>query len=183
MENKKNLNGTILILTVFVGFLVFGLSENIKGPAVPRIQEDFFLSESQIGFMLALNSIGYLIACTYTPFLSKKIGLKNTTVLCFLIMAFSGILIGMSQNFVMFSGSYFVMYLGNGMLEIALGVIAAIAFTKNTGTMMNLAHFFYGLSSMVAPLIATKLMLTDISGQTLGWRGMYLIVLMLSLFK
>ncbi|MGG5461071.1 MFS transporter [Clostridium sp. B9] len=181
MENKKNLNGTILILTVFVGFLVFGLSENIKGPAVPRIQEDFFLSESQIGFMLALNSIGYLIACTYTPFLSKKIGLKNTTVLCFLIMAFSGILIGMSQNFVMFSGSYFVMYLGNGMLEIALGVIAAIAFTKNTGTMMNLAHFFYGLSSMVAPLIATKLMLTDISGQTLGWRGMYLIVLMLSL--
>lgn len=38
MENKKDLNGKILILTVFIGFLVFGLSQNIKGLAVPRIQ-------------------------------------------------------------------------------------------------------------------------------------------------
>lgn len=181
MENKRNLNGIILIITVFIGFLVFGLSENIKGPAIPRIQDNFILNEAQIGMLLALNSIGYLIACTYTPFLSKRIGLKNTTILCFLIMAFAGILISISPNYIIFSGSYFIMYLGNGMLEIALGVIAAIAFTKNTGTMMNLAHFFYGLSSMVAPLIATTLMSIEIEGETLGWRGMYLIVLLLCL--
>lgn len=181
MKKKRDLNGIILIATVFIGFLVFGLSENIKGPAIPRIQDNFSLNEAQLGMLLALNSIGYLIACTYTPFLSKKIGLKNTTILCFLIMAFSGILIGMAPNYIFFSGSYFIMYLGNGMLEIALGVIAAIAFTKNTGTMMNLSHFFYGLSSMVAPLIATKLMSSNLGGQALGWRGMYLIVLLLSL--
>lgn len=181
MKKKRDLNGIILIATVFIGFLVFGLSENIKGPAIPRIQDNFSLNEAQLGMLLALNSIGYLIACTYTPFLSKKIGLKNTTILCFLIMAFSGILIGMAPNYIFFSGSYFIMYLGNGMLEIALGVIAAIAFTKNTGTMMNLSHFFYGLSSMVAPLIATKLMSLNLGGQALGWRGMYLIVLLLSL--
>ncbi|MDZ5253892.1 MFS transporter [Clostridium sp. LIBA-8841] len=181
MKKKRDLNGIILIATVFIGFLVFGLSENIKGPAIPRIQDNFSLNEAQLGMLLALNSIGYLIACTYTPFLSKKIGLKNTTILCFLIMAFSGILIGMAPNYIFFSGSYFIMYLGNGMLEIALGVIAAIAFTKNTGTMMNLSHFFYGLSSMIAPLIATKLMSSNLGGQALGWRGMYLIVLLLSL--
>ena len=181
MKKKSDLNGIILIATVFIGFLVFGLSENIKGPAIPRIQDNFSLNEAQLGMLLALNSIGYLIACTYTPFLSKKIGLKNTTILCFLIMAFSGILIGMAPNYIFFSGSYFIMYLGNGMLEIALGVIAAIAFTKNTGTMMNLSHFFYGLSSMIAPLIATKLMSSNLGGQALGWRGMYLIVLLLSL--
>lgn len=181
MEKKRDLNGIILIATVFIGFLVFGLSENIKGPAIPRIQDNFSLNEAQLGMLLALNSIGYLIACTYTPFLSKKIGLKNTTILCFLIMAFSGVLISIAPNYILFSGSYFIMYLGNGMLEIALGVIAAIAFTKNTGTMMNLSHFFYGLSSMVAPLIATKLMSSNLDGDVLGWRGMYLIVLLLSL--
>lgn len=181
MEKKRDLNGIILIATVFIGFLVFGLSENIKGPAIPRIQDNFSLNEAQLGMLLALNSIGYLIACTYTPFLSKKIGLKNTTILCFLIMAFSGVLISIAPNYILFSGSYFIMYLGNGMLEIALGVIAAIAFTKNTGTMMNLSHFFYGLSSMVAPLIATKLMSSNLDGNVLGWRGMYLIVLLLSL--
>ncbi|MDZ4992406.1 MFS transporter [Clostridium perfringens] len=181
MEKKRELNRIILIATVFIGFLVFGLSENIKGPAIPRIQDNFSLNEAQLGMLLALNSIGYLIACTYTPFLSKKIGLKNTTILCFLIMAFSGVLISIAPNYILFSGSYFIMYLGNGMLEIVLGVIAAIAFTKNTGTMMNLSHFFYGLSSVVAPLIATRLMSSKLGGQVLGWRGMYLIVLLLSL--
>lgn len=37
MVNKRNLNGIILISTVFIGFLVFGLSENIKGLAIPKI--------------------------------------------------------------------------------------------------------------------------------------------------
>ncbi len=182
---KKNadnkVNDVILIITVFIGFLIFGFSENIKGPAIPRIQWDFSLNEMQIGLLLALNSLGYLLACSYTGWLSKKIGLKATSVLCFVTMAVAGVLIYLSPSYVLFSGSYFIMYLGNGMLEISLGILAAKIFTKNTGTMMNLSHFFYGLSSMAGPVLATWLMGVSFDGNILGWRGMYLIVLSLSL--
>lgn len=73
------------------------------------------------------------------------------------------------------------MYLGNGMLEIGLALLAARVFTTNTGTMMNISHFFYGLSSMVAPVAATWMMGVPIGGSELGWRGMYLIMLSLCL--
>ncbi|MNI24918.1 putative transporter [compost metagenome] len=66
------------------------------------------------------------------------------------------------------------------MLEIALAILGAQIFVKNTGTMMNLSHFFYGLSSTVAPIIASGLMTVTMFGYTLDWRGMYLIMLMLS---
>ena len=46
---------------------------------------------------------------------------------------------------------------------------------------MNLSHGFYGLSSVVAPLVATGLMEVTINGYTLDWRGMYLVMLLLSL--
>jgi fucose permease len=46
---------------------------------------------------------------------------------------------------------------------------------------MNLSHFFYGLSSMIAPLLSTRLMGLSFSNSMLGWRGMYLIVLSFSL--
>lgn len=172
----------ITTITIFVGFLIFGFSENIKGPAIPRIQSDFNLDEIQIGTLLALNSLGYLLACSYTSWLSSKIGLKTTNILSFVFMIVAGVLIYLSPNYVTFSGSYFIMYLGNGMLEITLGVMAATIFTKNTGTMMNLSHFFYGLSSMVAPIMATKLMGASFqfTEGALGWRGMYLVVLSLS---
>lgn len=176
----KKRNYYLLLMIVFGGYLVFGFSENIKGPALPRMQTDFSLSEMQVGLLLAFNSLGYLIACSFTGFLTKKYGIRFSSVLAFITMAGAGVLIFLSANYPSLSTSYFLMYIGNGVLEIALGVLAARVFTKNTGMMMNLSHFFYGLSSTAAPIFATALMTMQIAGKALGWHGMYLIMLSLS---
>jgi len=178
---EPKLNTYLMFLIIFGGFLIFGLSENVKGPAIPLIQSELLLSESKIGFLLALNSLGYLIACTFTAALTNKIGLKWTGIIAFSSMTISGLLIFISQQFASLSGSFFLLYIGNGMLEIGLGIMAARIFTKNTGFMMNLAHFFYGLSSMVAPMIASSMIHMSIFGMDLGWRGMYFFVLLLAL--
>ncbi|NMO97641.1 MFS transporter [Paenibacillus lemnae] len=169
------------IFTVFLGFVIFGFSENIKGPAIPRIQFDFMLSESQLGTLLSLNALGYFIACSFTAYLTRIWGIKIITIASFALMMLSGVFIFLSQSYALFSSSYFLMYIGNGMLEIALAILGARIFVKNTGTMMNLSHGFYGLSSTVAPLVATGLMNVTIGDYTLDWRGMYVIVLSLSL--
>lgn len=96
-------------------------------------------------------------------------------------MAGSGVLIYFSTNFPSLVGAYFILYLGNGMLEIGLAIIAARLFTKNTGTMLNLSHFFYGLGSTVAPIVAAQIMGWEISATVLGWREMYMIMLAISL--
>ncbi len=184
MTTKKQLtpkSHNLLITVVFIGFIIFGFSENIKGPAIPHMQAEFALNEINIGLMLSLNSLGYLIACSFTGYLIKRTGLKLTNIIAFSTMILSGVFIFLSVNFPSLSGAYFLLYIGNGILEIALAVIGARIFTKNTGTMMNLSHFFYGLSSMAAPICATKLMGINVSGAPLGWRGMYLIMLALSI--
>lgn len=174
-------NYYILLSIVFGGFLIFGLSENIKGPAIPIIQNDFSLSQSQLGILLALNSLGYLLACSFTSALSNRIGIRWTGIAAFLSMALAGFIIYLSTNYAFLSASFFLLYIGNGILEIGLGIMAARIFTTNTGTMMNLSHFFYGLSSTVAPTIAASVMGWNVSGEDIGWRGMYLFVLLLSL--
>jgi MFS family permease len=180
-KKHSKINYSVLLAIIFGGFLIFGLSENVKGPAIPIIQADFLLSESQIGFLLAINSLGYLIACTFTAALANKIGIKWTGIVAFAAMALSGICLYFSEKYFTLSSSYFLLYIGNGMLEIGLGIMAARIFTKNTGFMMNLAHFFYGLSSMVAPIIASWMMKWTIAGEELSWRGMYFIVLFLAI--
>lgn len=169
------------LATIFIGFIIFGFSENIKGPAIPRIQFDFMLNESQLGTLLSLNALGYLIACSFTAVLTRWWGIKRVTVIAFAAMILSGVFIFLSQHYALFSASYFLMYIGNGMLEIALAILGARIFVKNTGTMMNLSHGFYGLSSTVAPLIASGMMKMTINGYALDWRGMYLIMLSLSI--
>lgn len=180
LENPKKIYA-MQLATIFLGFVVFGFSENIKGPAIPRIQFDFMLNESQLGTLLSLNALGYLIACSFTAFLTRLWGIKIVSITAFGAMIISGIFIYFSSSYPLFSSSYFLMYIGNGMLEIALAILGARIFVKNTGTMMNLTHGFYGLSSTVAPLIATGLMTVSMFGHTLDWRGMYCIMLSLSI--
>lgn len=95
----------------------------------------------QIGTLLSLNALGYLIACSFTAILTRKIGIKWVSMLAFGSMAVSGIFIFLSHSYPMFTASYFLMYIGNGMLEIGLAILAARIFVRNTGTMMNLSHF------------------------------------------
>ncbi|WP_438351255.1 MFS transporter [Paenibacillus sp. FA6] len=181
-QRKKifNKNYSLQLATIFIGFIIFGISENIKGPAIPRIQMSFNIDEIQLGTLLSLNALGYLIACSFTALLTRKIGIKWASMIAFGSMIISGILIFVSHTYAFFSASYFLMYIGNGMLEIALAILGARIFVKNTGMMMNLSHFFYGLSSTVAPLIASGLMTLTIFNHTLDWRGMYLVMLCLS---
>ncbi|WP_378127286.1 MFS transporter [Cohnella boryungensis] len=174
-------NQWLLLTVVFGGFLIFGFSENIKGPAIPRMQADFHLNETQLGLLLAFNSLGYLIACSFTGALTNRIGIKWTGIVAFGSMVVSGLLMYLSSSYAYLSASYFLMYIGNGMLEIGLAIMAARIFTKNTGAMMNLSHFFYGLSSAIAPIVASSMMGWSLFGGELGWRGMYLIMLSLSL--
>lgn len=169
----------LMLLVVFIGYAVFGFSENIKGPAIPRMQSDFGLDEMQLGLLLALNSLGYLLACSFTGWLINKWGIKLCTLLAFALMVISGFFIYFSFSFGYFTLSYFLMYIGNGVLEIALAILSARVFVRNTGAMMNLSHFFYGLSSTVAPIAAASLMGVPLAGHELGWKGMYLIMLSL----
>lgn len=176
-----NKNYALQLAAIFIGFIVFGISENVKGPAIPRIQYDFALDEQQLGSLLSLNALGYMLACSFTAFLTRKFGVKLVTLVAFGSMVLSGVLIFFSKSYTFFGASYFLMYIGNGMLEIALAVIGARIFVRNVGTMMNLSHFFYGLSSTVAPMIASGLITVSVYGHILDWRGMYLIMLSLCL--
>lgn len=180
---RVQFNYVLLLAVVFGGFLVFGLSENVKGPAIPGIQAEFLLDEGQLGWLLALNALGYLAACSFTSYLSDKIGIKWTGIAAFVSMAAAGLCMYMSVTYGYLAASYALLYIGNGMLEIGLAIMAARIFTKHVGTMMNISHFFYGLSSMGAPMLAASMMGWSVPalGGELGWRGMYAVVLALSL--
>ena len=174
-------NGMILLVTIFTTYLFYGFLGGIRGPALPRIQEDFGLTEFQLGLMLAANSLGYLISCSNTATLAKKIGIKTCLIISLVIFIISGFCICFSPSYITLVLSFFILNLGNGIMEVSQGVIAATIFTKNTGTMMSLSHFFYGAGSTISPIISTSIMVARFGETILSWRYLYLIVLSWSL--
>jgi MFS family permease len=170
-------NFILVTLMIYAAYLIFGLSENVRGPAIPRMQSDLDINEFEVGLLLAINALGYLIACSYTAPLARKIGLKAALMISLSVIAISGVTICYSANYAMLAISFFIMYLANGMLEITLGILSADFFTKRMGTMLNIAHFFYGVGSIIGPIASAGLMAVTLNGSSLGWRYMYMIVL------
>ncbi len=180
LNEKKKTSAAFwfIAVSIYLAYIAFGLGENIKGTTIPLLQGEFSMSPSAVSLLLATNSLAYLLACGFTGPLAQKIGGKLTIAISLFFMTVSGVLISVSQNVPTLIGSFFVTNLGNGMLEIALGLLASRVFIRHTGTMLNIAHGFYGLASTLAPLLAVQLIGTEVGGVTLGWRGTYFLVLL-----
>jgi len=175
--SQSRRNYIFLTVAVFTSFAIVGVAEIVRGTALPRIQDEFTLTEFHLGLLLAVSSAGYLIACTFTAALSRRIGIKSCHILGLSLIVVGGVFIFFSPNFPILVLSFFILNLSFGTLEIANGVIAAKIFTKNTGTMMNLAHFAYGAGATLAPIISTSIMAVRFSDQISSWRFVYLIAL------
>ncbi|MCL2201730.1 MAG: MFS transporter [Oscillospiraceae bacterium] len=179
LNHKRNFIS--LTIAVFASFLVLGIADNIRGTAIPRIQAEFALTELHLGLLLAVSSVGYLTACTFTATLSGKIGIRACSILSLILIAAGGTLISLSPNFPTILMSFFLVNLAFGGLDIAIGVIAAKLFTKNTGTMMNLAHFAFGAGAILSPIISITIISARFGTELTSWRYVYLIALSLAL--
>ena len=179
--SQKRRDYILFTIATFAAFAVYGLYGHVKGAALPRIQDELDITELQLGLLLAVNAFGYLITCTFTAAIAKRISIKNCMIAALVLVCVSGALISVSKSYSALLASYFVTSLGNGMLEVSTNIITATTFKKNTGRMMNFAHFFFGLGAIFGPVLSAGLMTARIGGQVLGWRRMYLIVFSLAL--
>ena len=176
-QTGQKRNYIIFTIAVFLAYAFFGFSDTARSTAFPRIQDDLKISEMQLGLLMAINSVGYLIACSFTAKLAGIIGIKACMITALCVQACSGVLIFLTPNFEMLAAAFLVLNLGNGMLDVSTGVIAAMTFTKRTGTMMNIAHCFYGVGMSLAPVVTVGLMMASAGGRPLTFRHMYLIIL------
>jgi len=175
VERKRDY--VFMTFAVFMVMAVLGLADNLKGTLLPRIQDEFRLTELNLGTLLAMNAMGYLTACTFTTALARKIGIKNCLVAGCLLVVSSGVFIYFSTGFPALLGAFFIMNVGFGMLDLSAAVIAAKIFIKRTATMMNLTQFFYGVFATLSPVVSTSLLAARFGEVTFGWRNTYMILL------
>ena len=176
-NNMSKRNFIIIAIAVFTAFAFFGFSDNIRGPTLPGIQAEFNISEFQLGLLLATGSFGYLLGCTYTAALGKKIGIRSCLIIALLGMALCGVLAFFAPSYIILLLAFLLTSMGAGMIEISLGIIAATVFKKRLGTMLNLSHFFYGVGAIFSPIVSVRIMSIRFGEQILSWRYVYLIVL------
>ncbi|SNX53482.1 MFS transporter [Thermoanaerobacterium sp. RBIITD] len=168
-----------VIILNYLLMMLIGIIDNIKGPVIAPIKIFYHIDYTDIGLLLFIGNLGFIIASFIGGIFVNKYGSK-TALMGGLAAIIAGILgYFISTIFPVFITFFFIMNFGLGMLEIGINATAAITFVVNQALMMNLLHFFYGVGATISPNAVGRLVQLKIPWQNIYLIGAFITIMLL----
>ena len=138
-------------------------------PLLPMIRSDFALSYTRSGFIISAFSLSYGIGQLPAGWLADRIGSRILITIGICGVALAGLLVGLSQTYIMLIVFLALMgVLGGGYHPASPPLVAASVEPKNRGRALGFHMIGGGASFFLAPLIAAA------TATAWGWRGSFI---------
>lgn len=135
---------------------VLGMSDNIRGPLFPELLTHFKLTNAEGSLSFAVSSAAALFGNILAGYLLKKITLSRLLCISVFLMGFGLLIMGLASTYITFLIGSIVFGASMGLVALAQNVLVAeSAAGKSQSRALAGLHGLYGLSSLLAPMIAS----------------------------
>lgn len=165
-RNKKQI--VAIAIAGFLSYLLFGLFDSMKGPALPALLKDIGFNYSLGGTIIMGQYAGYFVAMLCTGIITDYLGKKITLFIAGVCMIFGVVGYSFSSQLVfLFS---FILFIGFGLgsLELCGCNIIAEVYQEKKGRYLNIAAAIAGIGAIITPAAAGYLL-----DQGTSWRMVY----------
>ncbi len=173
---------TTLIVTIgaFFAFLIFGFTDNLKGPILPVLLEEFSLSYAQGSNVLLMLYLGFMLSILGSGFIAGKYGNRYVLLLSGIII--SAAIAGMSlvQEKVLLYPLFFSVGIALGGIELGANGAITDIYHEKSSKYLNLLAVFHSAGSMASPWIVGILLEKGLPWQTV-YKGSIVPILFLPL--
>ena len=121
-------------------------------PRLPEIKRDFLLGDSAYGFMIALISVGSLLAVSVTVQLLKRFGAINTGLCGTFLLCASAALIGWASNLIVLALAFASFGFLDAIVDSAQNVHGVRVEDYNDRSIMNSLHALWSLGAALGSL-------------------------------
>lgn len=168
--STSNNKTTLVLLTAicFFAFLLFGITDNLKGSTLPAMLAELNIDYGTGGNIFFSQYVGFFIATLITGILADRFGLKLVIVLAGIFLAIGVAGYSSFSTPVLLSLSLFIVGMGLGAFELGPNAVIVSLYHEQKGLYLNLMAVMHGLGSMIAPLFAGLLFTMDFT-----WRMIY----------
>jgi FHS family L-fucose permease-like MFS transporter len=147
MTGRYTIVGLILLI-----FFVISLLQNMLGPLIPDIINDFNLSLTLAGFLPFSFFIAYAVMSIPTGFLVEKFREKTVLLIAFSISFLGAFLFATHSSFASALLSLFLMGMGVAMMQVAINPLLRVSGgEKHFAFNSVLAQLIFGLASFISP--------------------------------
>jgi len=158
-QSRQNLLPYIVTASYYLSFIVLGFTTAASGPSLLKLAEHTASEIDQISLIFVLSSLGYLIGSflggrAYDRFSSHKIMAITTS-----IMALTCIFIPISQSLEVLLLAMFLNGFSAGILDVGCNTLLLWTHGEKAGPYLNGLHFFFGVGSLITPLLLAQVLL------------------------
>ena len=172
LPNAPNRNLTAIKWLTFLMFMMFAMTTDSVGEIIPRIIQEFHLSNVAAGAFHYAPMTAIALAAIFLGYLADKLGRKKTIIIGLVLFALNSYLFVAGNAFLFFLALLVISGAAIGIFKTgALALIGDISksTSEHTAT-MNMVEGFFGVGAIIGPAIVKKLLLAEFS-----WKWLYVI--------
>ena len=171
----------MLIFNMYLFFILSGITKTIIGPVLPSMIENYGVTLTVAGLILSVLSFGRLISVITATFLLDNVGYKPILTTGAALMSIG--LIGFTMSIWWWGHVLFILFvgLGIGLIGSSSNALIAEVNTDNKGKALNHLHMFFGVGSLIGPLIAGFLLSYNLNWRVVFWPAVIFSLMLLIL--
>jgi len=188
MENSNSIvndkKGWIMqIIPVMLCFFAMGFVD-LVGTASNYVQKDLGLTDSQANLFPSLVFFWFLIFSVPTGMLMNKIGRKKTVMISLIVTTISLLVPLTGDNYWVMLISFSLLGIGNAIMQTSLNpLVSNLISSDKLASTLTFGQFVKAIASFLAPILAAWGATTYLPTFGLGWRSLFAIYAVFSLFS
>lgn len=170
--HAPSVNHFVIRALTYLMFMMFAMTTDSVGVIIPEVIRTLHLSDTAAGAFHYASMSGIAVVAIFLGFLADLFGRKWTIILGLVLFALNSYLFAVTNSFAVFVTLIAISGAAIGIFKTgALALIGEISdSTQQHTSTMNTVEGFFGVGSIVGPLIVARLLLEGVS-----WKWLYVI--------
>ena len=149
----------VATIVYYLSFIILGLITAASGPSLLKLAEHTSSGLDRISLIFVFSSLGYLIGSFFSGRAYDRFSGHKLMSIAIIIVAIACILIPISRTLNVLLFSMFLSGLTAGILDVGGNTLLVWAHEEKAGPFLNGLHFFFGVGSLIAPLLLAQVLL------------------------
>lgn len=158
-QTKASALPSIATAAYYLSFIVLGLTTAASGPSLLKFSEHTASPLDRISLIFIFSSLGYLVGSFLGGRAFDRFSSHKLMSLTQVIMAVTCVLIPLARSLEVLLFAMLLNGLAAGILDVGCNTLLLWMHGEKAGPFLNGLHFFFGVGSLIAPLLFAQVLL------------------------
>jgi fucose permease len=158
-NNSTRTHPIIATLAYYLAFIILGMTTAASGPSLLKLADHTSSGLDRISLIFIFGSLGYVTGSYFGGRAYDRFPGHKLMALTLLVIAAASVAIPLSTTLSILLLAMFLSGLASGILDVGCNTLLLWTHKEKSGPFMNGLHFFFGVGSLIAPLLLAPILL------------------------